>query len=354
MDVRYGLVTALGDLEKVVDLELSVWGASAVDVIPSDLLCTVLHNGGVLLGAFCGERLVGVCLGLPGRRGKDWFMWSVMTGVHKEFQGFGIGTRLKLEQRDWCLYNDYAKVLWTFDPLQSRNAQFNIHKLQATANSYHVNYYGTMTDGINAGLPSDRLEVVWNLTKTHTQRETSANRQVLEKSMLLSSVGGRPMLGNFHDGLEQIYIEIPPDLAQLKKTDLDLALQWRLTTRKAFQTAFANHYIVTDFVEIDKRYLYVLTASQNWYMYVAECRDRTLYTGITNNVQRRISQHNAGKGAVYTAARRPITLLASWKFPDRSSAQRAEAAFKKQKRHAKLDYIRLQAAFHDGEYIVTS
>lgn len=76
-----------------------------------------------------------------------------------------------------------------------------------------------------------------------------------------------------------------------------------------------------------------------WYVYIVECSDGTLYTGITTDVTRRINQHNSGKGAKYTAARRPVTLREHITVPDRSSAAKIEAYIKKQPRHMKLSEL---------------
>jgi putative endonuclease len=89
----------------------------------------------------------------------------------------------------------------------------------------------------------------------------------------------------------------------------------------------------------------------HWFMYVVECRDQSLYTGITTDLQRRTRQHNRGTGAAYTAARRPVVLRAAWQFPDRSAASIAEAVFKRQSRSEKIDCIGAAASFLDGPFI---
>ena len=76
------------------------------------------------------------------------------------------------------------------------------------------------------------------------------------------------------------------------------------------------------------------------YMYVLKCADGSLYTGYTTDVERRLKTHNAGKGAKYTRARLPVTLLYQEAFPDKASAMSAEALFKKKTRQAKLEYIK--------------
>lgn len=91
----------------------------------------------------------------------------------------------------------------------------------------------------------------------------------------------------------------------------------------------------------------------SWLMYVVECADHSLYTGITNNLNRRLRQHNAGKGAAYTVTRRPVTLLAAWCFADRSEALKAEYAFKKNSRQQKLKLIQSKSSYLNGKFIET-
>ncbi len=68
----------------------------------------------------------------------------------------------------------------------------------------------------------------------------------------------------------------------------------------------------------------------SWYVYIVACRDRTLYTGITTDVQRRLREHNSGKnGAAYTRGRRPVALVYIECLPTRSAASRREHAIKK-------------------------
>jgi putative endonuclease len=84
-----------------------------------------------------------------------------------------------------------------------------------------------------------------------------------------------------------------------------------------------------------------------WYLYLLACADGTTYTGITTDVERRLSQHNAGQAARYTAApsRRPVSLLGLWCFPDRSTATRAEHRFKRQSASRKRRLARRRADF---------
>lgn len=345
--MKYRVVTDIPTLEKVVDLEIAVWGIDPRDAVPSSIMHATVENGGVLLVAEDVDQLVGLCLGIPARRDNEVYLWSHMTGVHPGYQARGIGYGLKQAQREWALAQGYSKICWTFDPLQRGNANFNLHRLKARSNIYHVNYYGEMADGINAGLPSDRLEAVWLLNDK--LRVPKFHEPNLESDFLL--LADEDNFPRFVEASLQntlLYIEIPADISSLKRTDLPLALEWRLAVRTSMQQAFERGFSIVDFVALVGRYAYVLSASVPWYMYVVECSDGSLYTGITPDIERRINQHNTGKGAAYTAARRPVALRAAWRYMDRSSALKAESAFKKKSREQKLNTLKTKTVLYNG------
>ena len=77
-----------------------------------------------------------------------------------------------------------------------------------------------------------------------------------------------------------------------------------------------------------------------WVVYILECKDKTLYTGITSDIKRRIEQHNAGKGAKYTMVRRPVKLLITFEMPSRSEAMKREYQIKQMTRKEKLLLIK--------------
>ena len=81
---------------------------------------------------------------------------------------------------------------------------------------------------------------------------------------------------------------------------------------------------------------------QRWYVYILECSDRSLYTGYTNNVEKRVAKHQSGKGAKYTRGRRPVKLAAVWEYPSKSFAMRWEYMIKQMSRTDKLDMIAWQ------------
>lgn len=87
-----------------------------------------------------------------------------------------------------------------------------------------------------------------------------------------------------------------------------------------------------------------------WNLYVLRCNDGSFYTGMTNDVARRLSEHQAGKGARYTRAHLPVTLVAAWRYPDRAAAMRAERHFKAQPHRVKKSWVEGRWPFEGEPY----
>ncbi len=152
------LVTA-DELNALPEFELRIW-QGANEVVSGNLLVAVVSEGGVALGAFAGERIVGAVFGFPTR--DPAILHSHYMAVDPEFRRQGLAVALKQRQRAWCLDHGYTTMRWTFDPLQLANAHLNLRVLGTEGTSYHVDHYGAL-GGINGGLPSDRLTVTWDL-----------------------------------------------------------------------------------------------------------------------------------------------------------------------------------------------
>ncbi len=349
-------------LEQVVNLEIEVWGLSPRDAVPSSLLHVLAVQGGLVLGAFVASNLVGTALAFPIRRGPRWLLWSHMVAVHPHYQGQGIGFALKCAQREWALRHQYTQIAWTFDPLQRGNAKFNLHQLGAVARVYHENFYGEMTDSLNSGLPSDRLEVVWNLNEQRVKRRVSGGISLPSSPVDLVSISpgiimqaasdGSPVLRQeWPENVPNYYAEIPPSLGQLRMRNLELALKWRLALRHALTRAFQHGFYAYDFVYCDGRWWYVLAQEPRWFLYVVECADGSLYTGITTAPQRRVARHNLGRGAAYTASRRPVKLVGLWQYSDKSAALKAESAYKRLRRDSKWQIVERRLPFQGVPFV---
>ena len=344
-DVHLRLLATPAEMQLVVEIQADIWASPAVEVMPVHALLATSRNGGQVLGAFASEGLIGMTVGMPAWREGERYLLSHMAGVHPAWQGCGVGTALKFRQRELAREAGYRSVRWTFDPLQRGNANFNFRLPGVRSNRYYVDYYGEMEDGINAGLPSDRLEAHWPV---RARRMAGPDHMTVAARLLLrSQEDGRPAIGD-PPCLEPTGIEIPASLAELKRVNPGLALEWRLAVREAFTRAFAGGYRTTGFAVLEGRPVYVLQAPRPWFLYVLQCSDESLYTGICVDVGRRLQRHDAGKGAAYTAVRRPLRLLACWRYPERREAMRAEVAFKRLPRRGKLERIQSGGPWHEG------
>ncbi|HSN73476.1 MAG TPA: GNAT family N-acetyltransferase, partial [Anaerolineae bacterium] len=155
-------LTTHDEIHAVEQLQRDAWGVPDLEIVPLHMLITPPRNGGLLLGAYDGERLVGFVFGFLGLTADGRLKHcSHMAGVHPDYRDQGVGYQLKLAQRGHVLAQGIDLITWTFDPLETRNAGLNFHKLGAVCNTYLRNLYGEMHDVLNAGLPSDRFQVDW-------------------------------------------------------------------------------------------------------------------------------------------------------------------------------------------------
>jgi len=263
------------EMTAVEALQRLVWPGSETDVIPAHMLLAAVHNGGLVLGAFVEEDLVGVSFGFPGiyttPDGPRLKHHSHILSVHPDWNGKGIGFALKRAQWQMVRKQGLDRITWTFDPLLSRNAHLNISRLGAVCNTYLRSEYGAMRDGLNAGLPSDRFQVDWWLNTERVERRLSRRSRpaltldqyrTAEATLLEAHTdrGPEPSPPEETSSLTGtlLLIEIPSDFPSLKVADLPLAREWRFYTREVFENAFATGYMVTDFVHDNKRSFYVL------------------------------------------------------------------------------------------------
>jgi predicted GNAT superfamily acetyltransferase len=264
------------EMTTVEDLQRLVWRAPDIEVVPKDLLLASVHNGGLVIGAFVEDTLVGVTFGFPGfystPDGPRLKHHSHILAVHPDWSSKGIGFALKRAQWQLVRKQGMDRITWTYDPLLSRNAHLNIARLGAVCNTYLRSEYGEMQDGLNAGLPSDRFQVDWWLNTERVKRRLSrrsrpvpalANYRLAEATLLeaqwdrmslVRPAEGTPLLSG-----TLLLVEIPSDFLALKASDLSLARDWRFYTREVFEKAFATGYLVTDFVHENDRSFYVMT-----------------------------------------------------------------------------------------------
>ena len=261
-------LAAVEEFHAVEALQREIWPGSELDVVPLHLLTTIAHNGGLVLGAYHDDRLVGFLLGFlgtdegPSDRPAMTKLkhCSHMLGVLPAYRDQNVGYQLKLAQRDFVSAQGVRLVTWTYDPLESRNARLNIAKLGAVCGTYLREVYGDMQDGLNAGLPSDRFHVDWWVTSTRVKERlfgqraplvlesfTSAGAEIMNPTTVGADGRPRPAERVLPVTGSLALIEIPADFQDIKTHDLGLAGAWRAHTRALFEAAFASGYWVTDF-----------------------------------------------------------------------------------------------------------
>jgi predicted GNAT superfamily acetyltransferase len=199
---------------------------------------------------------------------------SHQLGVLPGYQDQNIGYRLKLAQREYVLTQGISLVTWTYDPLESRNAYLNLHKLGAVCRTYMRNIYGEMRDGLNSGLPSDRFEVEWHVSSRHVEQCLKATTTAPHATLAPLQHEGVPILNSAHadprtgaplaplaDPLpiegERLLVQVPASFQSIKAADLAIAASWRYQLRHLFETAFARNYTTTDVI-VDGPHRYYL------------------------------------------------------------------------------------------------
>ncbi len=228
LDVRS--CQGLDELELCIALQIATWGYDEMDVIPRRMFTVAQRVGGQVMGAFAADgTLAGFAMSIPGIRDGEPYLHSHMLAVQKEFRNAGVGRRLKLAQREDALKRGIRLMEWTFDPLEIKNAFFNIEKLGAITHSYTPNFYGVSSARIQGGRPTDRLHAEWWLD-TERVAEAIAGRSAPRREV-------------------EMRIELPHQVMQWKESAEGAAQAMALqkANHAKFVEAFARGLAVTGF-----------------------------------------------------------------------------------------------------------
>ena len=275
------------------ELQRQVWHLDDLDVTPAHVLLTFARNGGVVLGAFAmvdgREQMIGCVFGFIGTRAGQYGPeapaqvrlkhCSHQLGVLPDWQSRGVGHALKAAQREAVRAQALRLITWTYDPLESKNANVNISKLGAVCNTYIVNLYGELRDDLNRGLPTDRFQVDWWIASKRVETRLSGRRPPLTRDLyqqagtvLMNEASidahGLPAPPDSIRPVEgdRALVEFPALFQDVKRLDLGLARAWREHTRQIFTAAFESGYSITDMVYergVAPRAFYVLTRTES-------------------------------------------------------------------------------------------
>jgi predicted GNAT superfamily acetyltransferase len=244
-------LTSLEDCDRILEVMIAPWGEH--QLLPREMIRALGESGNVPYGALDGDELIGYVLDWAGVDGEGLHVHSHMLATRPDRRHTGVGYALKLAQRARALDQGIHVARWTFDPLLARNAHLNLTKLGAIADRFHRNFYGEMTDTLNAGDRSDRLVVRWDLDRP--PGGSVAGDPGGLPVVLARGRGERPEPGD-PPGPNGAVLEIPPELLELKKIVPESAATWREAAADAFAECFESGLIVRGFDR--KRSAYVL------------------------------------------------------------------------------------------------
>ncbi len=228
----------LQEYDRCVELQQLVWGFTEAELVPKEIMVVAAGSGGQVFGAFDGARMVGFLLGFAGYRKGSFYVHSHMLAVLPDYRDKGVGRRLKLKQREDALARGAELVEWTFDPLEAKNAYFNIERLGAIVRRYIPNKYGRTTSPLHGGLPTDRLVAEWWLRTPRVE----------------AIINGRPP-GRSSDSQR---IVLPAEVGELKKRDPQAAERLQTEVREQFRHWLERGYAVTGFALHEGRGTYLL------------------------------------------------------------------------------------------------
>lgn len=276
-DRRFHIRDVESDAEyhAIEDIQKEAWGFNDLDTVPAATLMATQHAGGVVLGAFDDDAMIGFAYGFAAYEQGRVSIHSHMLAVRPAYRNFQAGFYLKLAQREAVLKKGLDEISWTYDPLQSLNAHLNFAKLGVISQRYIVNFYGEATSSpLHQGFGTDRLWVRWLLNTDRVKRLASRdpNRSAaacgdsdltsseLHEAALVRREGDRPEIQDL-TGLTSglCTIEIPHNINSLKEHDPEAGVAWREATREAFLAAIHAGFEVTNFLRAGT------TASPRWF-----------------------------------------------------------------------------------------
>jgi predicted GNAT superfamily acetyltransferase len=215
-------LTTQVEFQGAVELQKQIWGFNDVELLPARLFIVATKVGGQAFGAFDGGRMIGFCLAIPGlKAGGGSYLHSHMLGVLPDYRDAGVGRLLKLRQREDALARGIELVEWTFDPLEIKNAYFNMERLGAIVRRYVRNQYGMTTSPLHGGLPTDRCVAEWWVNSPRV-------KEIVE--------GGEP--ADRPEIVERL--SVPTDIGALKREEPRRARQIQQELSNRFELNFSR------------------------------------------------------------------------------------------------------------------
>jgi predicted GNAT superfamily acetyltransferase len=257
-DITIRKAETIADYLACQQAQKRAWGITDDSyLVPLATMVGAQLHGGLVLGAFdrSGEAL-GLSFAFLGKIEGRLCLYSQLTGVVPGQQGKGLGGRLKAVQREFARAEGLDCLAWAFDPLQAGNAHFNLDRLGATASRFVEDMYGRRTDALNVNATTDRLIAEWS-TEADTREKLPIDPEALPRLIETREIPVADSTGKL--SASAVLIEIPADIARLRKDDPGLAEAWAKAVRESFQAAFQEGFRADGFLRgSDGRCSYLL------------------------------------------------------------------------------------------------
>ena len=220
--------TTIEEFDSCINLQREAFGLPDLEISPRRHLIVTRQAGGWTLGAFAGDRMVGFVHHLAAvRPDNEIYGYSHVMAVARDYQNKGVGARLKWAQRAKAMNEGRSFIKWTWDPMQSRNAHFNLNRLGVLVHSYVDDFYGVDYDGdrsASAGLPSDRLFASWHLNSPRVVALGEGREHKIDAAPVKA-------------------IAIPAEWGAFVKNDPQAAVAEQTRVRSEFNNAFAEQLV---------------------------------------------------------------------------------------------------------------
>jgi predicted GNAT superfamily acetyltransferase len=227
-------LTTLAEFSEALKIQRSVWGYEDSELLPRTAFVVASKIGGRVWGAYEGGDMVGFCLAVPGIKPDGRvYLHSHMLGVLAAHRDSGAGRLLKLEQRSDSLARGIELIEWTFDPLEIKNAYFNIERLGVIVRRYVENQYGATSSPLHGGLPTDRCVAEWWITSG-----------VVQAPQLVRKIEER--------------IAVPTTIDQIRREDPVRAREIQSVNAARFQACFEKGLAVIGFERGEAKGVYLL------------------------------------------------------------------------------------------------
>ncbi|MEW6365895.1 MAG: GNAT family N-acetyltransferase [Acidobacteriota bacterium] len=254
MRYRIRALRTLAEFKRCEELQKEAWGFEDLDVVPLPMFQIAAKYDGIVLGCIesPGGRVVGFVYSLPARAHGRWVQYSHMLAVSPDTRRQGLGLRLKLAQARTSLALGFHRLIWTFDPLQARNASLNLRRLGATVSQYFVDLYGPTSSPLHRGLPTDRLLADWDVRGMGRRsglprRRARRGGRASPESPIIYDCSKELLRDLRSPNFRSFRFAIPASIEDLKASDPAAAAKVQMRLRSVFVAAFRAGFRAVDF-----------------------------------------------------------------------------------------------------------